>query len=125
MQLETNIREGMVRGVTATNTERDDVMPIGESITLASVLKWMVGLVLAPWLWHERKRLDKLKEDVEKFHYTKDEIKEQIEDKTSNLREDISEVKETMKIMNDNIVVMGVTIARIDERSKRRNERDH
>ena len=125
MQLETNIREGMVRRVTEADREREDVMAIGESITLASVLKWMVGLVLAPWLWHERKRLDKLKEDVEKFHYTKDEIKEQIEDKTSSLRSDITEVKETMKIMNDNIVVMGVTVARIDERSKRRNERDH
>ena len=115
----------MVRRVTEADREREDVMAIGESITLASVLKWMVGLVLAPWLWHERKRLDKLKEDVEKFHYTKDEIKEQIEDKTSSLRSDITEVKETMKIMNDNIVVMGVTVARIDERSKRRNERDH
>ena len=97
-------------------------MPVGETITLASVGKWLVGLVLAPWLWHERKRLDKLKEDVEKFHYTKDEIKEQIENKTSGIREDVNEVKETMKIMSENIVAMGVTIARIDERSKKRDE---
>jgi len=52
-----------------------------EAITLASVMKWLVGLVLAPWLWHERKRVDNLKEELSEHkaeQYTKEEVKEQI-----------------------------------------------
>jgi len=98
------------------------VMPVGETVTLASIGKWLVGLVLAPWLWHERKRVDELKEKLSEHHYTKDETKEQIADKTSGIRADVTEVKETMKIMNENIVAMSVTVARIDERSKHKDE---
>ena len=97
-------------------------MPVGESVTLAAMAKWLVGLVLAPWLWYEKKRLDKLKEDVALHHFTKDETKEQITDKTEILQRDIAEVKDTTKIISENIVSMSVTIARMDERSKRRED---
>lgn len=83
--------------------------------------KWLVGLVLAPWLWHERKRVDKLNDKLnEKLndYYNKQEVREVIEDKTNNLREDITEIKETLKIISETSVVTSVTLARIDERSK-------
>jgi hypothetical protein len=49
------------------------------------ILQWLVGIVLAPWLWYERKRLDALKSEMkeleakvnEKF-LSKEEVKEQI-----------------------------------------------
>jgi len=93
-------------------------MPVGETVSLAALGKWLVGLVLAPWLWYERKRVDKIIESLRDKHYTKDEVKEKIEDKTSALKSDMSEVKKTMKIMNENVVNMSVTLARIDERTK-------
>jgi len=49
-----------------------------ESAAAVGVLKWLVGLVLAPWLWHERKRVDKLKEELAD-KYSKEEVKEQID----------------------------------------------
>ena len=99
-------------------------MPVETTITLAAVGKWLIGLVLAPWLWYERKRVDKLEKVIAQNHYTKQEIKEQIKDKTDPLHEDMSEVKATMKVMADNIVAISVTVARIDERSKQRNDSD-
>jgi hypothetical protein len=53
-------------------------MPVTE-ITVASLGKWVGGLILAPWLWYERKRFDKLKENIERHYYTKIEAVEQIE----------------------------------------------
>ena len=97
-------------------------MPVGEVVTLASLGKWLVGLVLAPWLWYERKRVDKLREDLTGLYFTKEETKEQIIGKTDPLQEDMKEVKETMKVVSENIVAMSVTIARIDERSKKRDD---
>ena len=97
------------------------VMPV-ETIGLATVGKWLVGLILAPWLWYERKRVDKLEKVIAKYHFTKEEVKEQINDKTNPLQEDMKEVKETMKVVSENIVAISVTIARIDERSKNRND---
>ena len=47
------------------------------------------------------------------------EVAAMIRDKTEGLHEDVTEVKHTMAVMSENIVVMGVTIARMDERSKR------
>jgi len=107
---------------TSTRAYKGRIMPV-ETITLASIGKWLVGLVLAPWLWHERKRVDQIKEKLAEQHYTKQETRDQIADKTSSLTRDVTEVKETMKIMNDNIVAISVTVARIDERSK--NIGDH
>ena len=97
-------------------------MPVETTITLAAVGKWLIGLVLAPWLWYERKRVDKLEQVIAQSFYTKEEIKEQIKDKTDPLHEDMSEVKDTMKVMSDNIVGISVTVARIDERSKNKKE---
>lgn len=49
-----------------------------ETVGAFGLLKWLVGLVLAPWLWHERKRLDELNQRLSD-HYTKEEVKEQIQ----------------------------------------------
>jgi len=62
----------------ASRRNEGKVMPVGESISLASIGKWLVGLVLAPWLWHERKRVDKLTVKMSEKHFTKEETKEQI-----------------------------------------------
>ena len=97
-------------------------MPVETTMTLAAIGKWLIGLVLAPWLWYERKRVDKLEQVIAQYHFTKDEVKEQIADKTTPLQEDMKEVKETMKVVSENIVAISVTIARIDERSKNRND---
>ena len=97
-------------------------MPVETTITLAAVGKWLIGLVLAPWLWYERKRVDKLEKIIASQFFTKDEVKEQIKDKTTPLHHDMKEVKETMKVVSENIVAISVTVARIDERSKHNNE---
>ena len=94
-----------------------------ETIGIAAIGKWLIGLILAPWLWYERKRVDKLEKIIAADHFTKEEVKEQIRDKTTPLHEDMKEVKETMKVVSENIVAISVTIARIDERSKKGNER--
>jgi len=102
-------------------SERDKgriVMPVGDTVSLADIGKWLIGIVLAPWLWHERKRVDKLTKKLSESHFTKEEVKEQIKDKTTPLHHDMKEVKETMRIVSDNVVSISVTLARIDERSK-------
>ena len=97
-------------------------MPVGEVVSLAAIGKWLVGLVLAPWLWYERKRVDKLEKIISSNHFTKEEVREQVNAKTDPLQEDMKEVRETMKVMSENIVAISVTVARIDERSKNRND---
>ena len=73
------------------------IMPVGETVTLASIGKWLVGLVLAPWLWHERKRVDALTAKLAERHYTKDEMKEKIEDKLAPIKTDVRWIRETME----------------------------
>ena len=41
-------------------------------------LKFLIGLILAPWLWYERRRTDALEKKLNQF-YSKEEVKEQIE----------------------------------------------
>lgn len=72
------------------------VMPAVETLTIASIGKYLIGLVLAPWLWYERKRVDKLTEKLEGF-YTKEEVKEKIEDKLAPMRTDLSWIRQTME----------------------------
>lgn len=93
-----------------------------ETAGAVGILKWLVGLVLAPWLWHERKRVDELTQKLSEQnseHYTKEEVKEAIKNQTDGLRSDVSEIKETMKIIQETSIATSVTIARMDERSKR------
>ena len=83
-----------------TNSERAhkqgiEVMPV-ETISLAAIGKWLVGLVLAPWLWYERKRVDALQSKLDGY-YTKDEVKEKIEDKLAPIQRDVSWIRETME----------------------------
>lgn len=52
-------------------------MPAAETIGAIGLVKWLAGLILAPWLWHERKRVDELDKRLA-AHYTKEEVKEQI-----------------------------------------------
>jgi len=103
----------------ASERTQGRIMPIETTLTLATIAKWLIGFVLAPWLWYERKRVDRLEKIIAQSHYTKDECKEQIKNKTTPLHHDMKEVKDTMRIMSENIVAISVTIARIDERSKR------
>ena len=93
-----------------------------ETAGAVGILKWLVGLVLAPWLWHERKRVDELTQKLSEQnneHYTKEEVKEAIKNQTDGLRSDVSEIKDTMKIIQETSIATSVTIARMDERSKR------
>ncbi len=96
-----------------------------ETAGAVGILKWLVGLVLAPWLWHERKRVDELTQKLSEQnseHYTKEEVKEAIKNQTDGLRSDVSEIKETMKIIQETSIATSVTIARMDERSKKNAE---
>jgi len=98
-----------------------------ETAGAVGILKWLVGLVLAPWLWHERKRVDELTQKLSEQnieHYTKEEVKEAIKNHTDtlgidSLKSDVSEIKDTMKIIQETSISTSVTIARMDERSKR------
>lgn len=56
---------------------RTDDMP-AETVGAIGIVKWLVGLILAPWLWHERKRVDELNKRLAE-HYSKEEVKEQIQ----------------------------------------------
>lgn len=71
-------------------------MPAVETVTLASLGKYLIGLVLAPWLWYERKRVDKLTEQLKDF-YTKAEVKEKIEDKLEPMKRDISWIRKHLE----------------------------
>ena len=96
-----------------------------ETAGAVGILKWLVGLVLAPWLWHERKRVDELTQKLSEQnneHYTKEEVKEAIKNQTDGLRSDVSEIKDTMKIIQETSIATSVTIARMDERSKKNAE---
>ena len=75
-------------------------MPVGETVSLAALSKWLIGLVLAPWLWYERKRVDKIIETLRDKHYTKDEVKEKIEDKLEPMKRDISWIRKHLENTN-------------------------
>ena len=96
-------------------------MPV-ETISLAAAGKYLLGVILIPWIWYERKRVDKLEKHIATKHFTKAEVKEHISDKTDPIREDMKEVKETMKDMLEATSIIGLTVARIDERSKHKDE---
>lgn len=95
MQQSTPSHQTVAEEATAETQGRID-MPVGESITLAAVGKYLIGLVLAPWLWYERKRVDKLQDKLDNF-YTKDEVKEKIEDKLEPMKRDISWIREHLE----------------------------
>ena len=100
---------------------RTDNMPV-ETAGALGVLKWLVGLVLAPWLWHERKRVDELTQKLNEQnndHYTKEEVKEAINDKTEGLKSAVSELSDKITIIQATANATNVTLARIDERMKR------
>ena len=119
MQLTDNNQCGVDK--EDSSAEQGRIMSV-EAVSLAAIGKWLIGLVLAPWLWYERKRVDKLEKYIATHFLTKEEVKEQIKDKTAPLHHDMREVKETMRIVSENIVAISVTVARIDERSKHPNE---
>ena len=55
-------------------------MPV-ETVAGIGLLKWLSGLILFPWLWYERRRLDALTVTLDRRlaeHFTKEEVKEQI-----------------------------------------------
>ena len=80
----------------ATGTPQGTVMPAVETITLASIGKWLTGLILVPWLWYERKRVDALQTKLESY-YTKEEVKEKIEDKLEPMKRDISWIRKHLE----------------------------
>ena len=112
----------MDKQVTRAKQSGIVTMPAVETVSLMSIGKWLVGLILATWLWYERKRVDKVKEQLASEYYTKVEVKELLQDKLDPLIRDVIELKTTMKIMSENIVALGVTVARIDERTKRNDD---
>ena len=87
----------MDRTAPRENEEGIEQMPVGESVTLAALGKWLVGLVLAPWLWYERKRLDAVIKAMQEKHYTKEEVKEKIEDKLEPMKRDISWIRQHLE----------------------------
>lgn len=50
---------------------------------------------------------------------TREEVEKMIADKTDHLQQDVHEMKGKIDVMNDQLVAIGVTLARIDERMKR------
>ena len=72
-------------------------MPVGESITLASIGKWILSVILIPWLGYLSWRQNKLKESLGKDYYTKEETKEKIEDKLAPIQTDVRWIRETME----------------------------
>lgn len=65
------------------------------------ILKWFVGLILAPWLWHERKRVDALQKELSSY-YTKEEVKEQIELRNQPIIDKLDMIyKELLRIRKD------------------------
>jgi len=96
-----------------------------ETAGAVGILKWLVGLVLAPWLWHERKRVDELTQKLNEQnndHYTKEEVKEAINDKTEGLKSAVSELSDKITIIQATANATNVTLARIDERMKKNAE---
>ena len=81
-------------------TSSEEGMPV-ETITLAGTLKWLVGLILVPWLWHERKRTDKLEEAMSAKHYTKDETKEQILLRLKPIEDKLDMIYDELKRLNN------------------------
>lgn len=104
MQPQASQRKGMV----CWNQRRDR-----EKI-MESALNYVWILPIA-WVLYKLKQLD------ERDSVSRKEVNFMIKERTEGLHADMTELKETMKIMSENIVSMGVTIARMDERSKRDN----
>lgn len=53
-----------------------------ETVATFGVLKWLTGLILVPWMWYERRRVDALIKELREYksnNYSKEEVKEQIE----------------------------------------------
>ena len=97
MQSKNFNQRSMDRETPRETPEGISSMPVGESISLAALGKWLVGLILAPWLWYERKRVDKIIESLRDKHYTKDEVKEKIEDKLEPMKRDISWIRQHLE----------------------------
>ncbi len=77
---------------------------------------WTLPIV---WILYKLRQLDETQRACDRV--TRKEVSAMIRDKTEGLHEDVTEVKKTMNVMSENIVKMGVTIARMDERSKSRH----
>ncbi len=71
------------------------------------------------WIMYKLRQLDDTQRTCDRV--TRKEVSAMIRDKTDSLHDDVTEVRKTMNVMSDNIVTMGVTIARMDERSKSRH----
>ena len=96
MQLTDSNECSVDKRSSRAHQEGIEEMP-AETVGLAAVGKWLIGLVLAPWLWYERKRVDKIIEVLRDKHYTKEEVKEKIEDKLAPMQRDISWIREYLE----------------------------
>lgn len=63
----------------------------------------------------------KIKQFEGRDYLTREQIKELIKEKTDPLHEDMTELKVTIAAINEQVVSIGVTLARIDERMKKNN----
>ena len=96
MQFKNNNQCEVDREASTTTKGRVE-MPVGETITLASIGKWVLGVILIPWLSYLTWRQNKLKESLNKDFYTKEETKEKIEDKLAPIQTDVRWIRETME----------------------------
>ena len=50
-----------------------------ETVAVWSIGKWLIGLVLAPWLWYEKKKREELQRQLDTNYYTKTEVEQQMD----------------------------------------------
>lgn len=72
-----------------------------EPMSALELVKWVLGIIIIPWLWFERRRVDSIRADM----YTRDEVREQIGlrqqplvDKLDRIHEDIKSINRNCKI---------------------------
>jgi len=72
-------------------------MPVGETVSLAALGKWILSIILIPWLAFLTLVQRKTSEDIKENHYTKAEVKEKIEDKLEPMKRDISWIRKHLE----------------------------
>ena len=89
----------MDRTAPRENEEGIEQVPV-ETISLAAIGKWILGVILLPWLAFLTVVQRKTTEDLKQNHYTKDEVKEKIEDKLEPMKRDISWIRKHLENTN-------------------------
>ena len=64
-----------------------------EALSIATLGKWFLGGIAFPWVWWVTKRQMAINKD----YYTKDEVKEKIEDKLAPIQTDIQWIRKHLE----------------------------